>query len=278
MGAIVTPLKTGQNDGLARAILLDRLQSAAYLSREPPAVVTLEDLAEKVRSERVFLDAAVRAQVEVDAIVEELVLDQAVPILPTQRYTPRGLQRRRAWERRRHLEREVERLHVRAHSLTVVHPFYLYADEVEALEKALVDQMPAAPVYRAEDFASPTIYALRGEQDTPRERFTLYPGCASASGSPRVSWAGLDPLQHARALTALYQHARHTEGWPIERLALVLAAMQEIWPEIGRRHPENEGTIAANQLTRLVHSEARVLGITIAEIEEVRIGRAGSVP
>ena len=68
--------------------LLDRLESEHYCPRDPPALTPLSEIARKAGDDDEFLqDAASHTgddDVDVHALVEELVLPNAVPFLPTQ--------------------------------------------------------------------------------------------------------------------------------------------------------------------------------------------------
>ena len=107
---------------------------------------------------------------DLDALVTELAILEAVPFLPVLRYTETGLRKRAEWEHVWELQRKED-----------------------AGEKV---EIPVPPKYQSKDFLKSDFWRLRGGLDVPKERWISYPGCErGADGSLVVAWAGWDHLQ-----------------------------------------------------------------------------------
>jgi hypothetical protein len=134
----------------------------------------------------------------------------------------------------------------------------------DAGEKVTID---VPPRYSSDDFASHTIWQLRGKLDVPRERFISYPGCESDEDhQPVYGWAGWDHLQRAQALAALHLKRKDGEGWQKERLTPMLAGLLELIPWVKQWHnePSDEfgGLRMGDYFQQFLDGECRQLGLT----------------
>lgn len=270
------PWKKREEDALT-TWLLDRLETRRYIPQAPdaltltadpdapraadvPAELTpIADLAREARRDEHFQAVAARLTgdptCDLDRLVHDLILSESVPFLPSQRYKPSGIRRRRDWEKVWALQRRED------------------AGETDL-------DIPKPPTYRQSDFQSASIYKLRGKLDVPRERFTLYPGChltdpTAPAPSPMVTWAGLDHLQRARALATFYYQAKDTHGWPPDRLLPLLAGLKDLLPWLHQWHPQVDPTFGQSFgefIQSMLDEQAHELGVTFAEIDHARLG------
>jgi hypothetical protein len=140
---------------------------------------------------------------DLESFVIRLVTPEAVPFLPTFRYTETGLRKRAEWEEVWKLQREEDA-----------------GKQVE---------IPVPPKYGPKDFLKADYWRLRGGLDVPKERFILYPGLErDADRTPVLGWAGWNHLEQARALSGYYQRMRTEEGWEPERLKPILAGLLDL--------------------------------------------------
>jgi hypothetical protein len=136
-------------------------------------------------------------------VVIELAMSEAVSFLPVLRYTETGLRRRAEWDQVWRLQREEDR-----------------GSNVE---------IPVPLKYTAKDFQRAEYWRLRGGLDVAKERFILYQGFQRESDdTPVLGWAGWSHLDQARALAAYYQRMRTEEGWEPERLKPILAGLLDL--------------------------------------------------
>ena len=179
--------------------MLDHLE-APDLWTEPQLATTAE-LADRVREDDEFLQAAElyteRADFDVGDLVARLVEDESVPLLPVFRYKPSGLRKREAWERTWDLQRREDAIDART-GLPAADPGHLTAEAAVALKAAEVGRIPVPPRYTSADFRKGTWWRLRGKLDVPKERFVSLPGCErDADPSLVVGWAGWNALEQS---------------------------------------------------------------------------------
>ena len=232
------PQAAGQPERFSRTLrhwLLDRLESERYWPE--PQLQTTRTLADQVQFDSDFMQVAelYRGYVgfDVHTLVAELVEAEAVPFLPVLRYKTTGLRKRDIWERTwelqhredaidadvaatltRHLDESTEQFQAR-----------LTAAQRHRQQEDIGDISPP-PKYTAADFHNATCWRLRGPLDVPKERFISYPGCSRAHDPTLViAWAGWDHLQQARALAAWYTEMVEQEGWAVDRVTPLLAAV-----------------------------------------------------
>lgn len=239
-----------QEERALRNWLLDRLESDRYWPRpeqQTPELQTCAQLTDQARRDDEFLQVAAlyrkREDFDVAALVEELVASESVPFLPVLCYKAAGLRKRKVWE-------EVWDLQRREDS----------GEEVE---------VPVPPRYNKGDFENDTSWKLRGKLDVPKERFISYPHCErEADPSLLVGWAGWDHLQQTQALVS-YFDARRREGWDSDRLVPLLAGLDQLVPWLRQWHNEIDpefGDSPADAYARMLESDARELGLTLADI------------
>lgn len=214
-------------------------------------------LADRVRRDEDFLVVARlysgRPDVDVEALVKELVLEEGVPYLAAFRYAEAGLRKRALWEETWALQRREDR-----------------GEDVETI--------PVPPKYDSKDFAKASYWKHRGKLDVPKEEFVLYPGAERAvDPSPVCGWAGWDHLQRAKALSAWYEKVKANEGWPKEKLVPLLAGLQELVPWLLQWHDEVDpefGIGMGTYFADYVEQEARSLGLLPADLANWRPAKA----
>lgn len=227
--------------------LLDRLEDGRYWPEL--RLTSSARLADRVREDAEFMQLAElyrgRGDFDVTRLVTELVEAEAVPFLPVLRYTPTGMQKRRAWEECWALQRR--------------------EDAGEA-----VGEISVPPKYASGDFKKGTYWRLRGKLDVPKERFVLYAHAERATDpTPVLAWAGWDALQQAQALAAYFIDMKESEGWSPERLTPLLAGLLELLPWLRQRHndvdPETRLRMG-DYFAQFLDEEARALGLTLEDV------------
>ena len=270
-----------------RQWLCDRLESPAYVpqaDREDQAaqqqaqVMTTRELADVAARDEAFMAVAARytgdASFEVEALVAQLVLEEAVPFLPAQRYKKSGLERRRVWERVWDEQRQEDAIDARC-ELPEDHPEHLTPAQADALKAEQVGDIEKPPNYRKSDFQSGPTYRLRGKLDVPKERFVHLQGCAPEGAPEVVLWAGLDHAQRARALAGYYNRVKTQEGRDPGRLGKLLAGILDLVPWVKQWHNELDpltNTRLGDFIEGFVEQEARELELGVEGVEAVRMG------
>ncbi|HPA52696.1 MAG TPA: BREX-2 system adenine-specific DNA-methyltransferase PglX, partial [Thermoanaerobaculia bacterium] len=231
-----------------RSWLLDRLEEPRCWpvdAQGAPSLQSAVHLCDRVRHDEEFRRVAElnagRPDVDLEKLVADLALEEAVPYLAAFRYTDDGLRKRAVWERTWDLQRR--------------------EDAGETLD------IPVPPKYAREDFRKGSYWSLRGKLDVPKERFVHYPDASRAADpSPVLGWAGWDHLQRARALAAYYLRMKTDEGWPPERLVPLLAGLAELLPWLRQWHDDLDpatGERLGTWFAAFVADEARELGTTV---------------
>lgn len=267
--------------------MLDRLESARYVpqadredsfAQQQPRLMSVKELVTEAELDEEFVQVAARytgqPHVEVGPLIKTLVMEEAAPFLPTQRYKPSGLERRKEWEQVWRLQRVEDAIDARA-QLEPEAEGYLTQEQAEALKAEQVGALGAPPSYTSKDFVSNAVYSLRGKLDVPKERFIWYQGCDGEDGWPVVAWAGLDHKQQALALAAYYHQANQVFGFEPARLLLLLAGMQDLLPWLEQWHNALDpltGVRFGEFLRGFVAREAVALGLDLEAVERARIG------
>ncbi|MCB1601245.1 MAG: BREX-2 system adenine-specific DNA-methyltransferase PglX [Xanthomonadales bacterium] len=231
--------------------LLDRLESPRYWPRKPeaPQLSTSWRLSEAARSDANFLVIAAlytgRADIDLAAMIAELVASESVPFLPAQRYSESGARKREQWLATWSLQRRED------------------AGED-------VGKIPVPPKYKSTDFSKPGYWKLRGALDVPKERWINYPACErGADASLPIVWAGWNHLQQAQAVAAYYMEMKDVEGWPAARLLPLLAGLQELVPWLQQWHNQVDphfGERMGDFYAGFLADEARALGFTLGDL------------
>lgn len=238
-----------------RSWLLDRLEEPRCWpldSTGAPSLLSAVQLCDRVRHDEEFHRVAElysgRPDVDLEKLVADLCLEEAVPHLASFRYSDDGLRKRAVWERTWDLQRR--------------------EDAGESLD------IPVPPKYAREDFRKGNYWSLRGKLDVPKERFVHYPGSERAADpSPVLGWAGWDHLQRARALAAYYLRMKTDEAWPPDRLTPLLAGLAELLPWLKQWHDDVDpatGERLGTWFGAFVADEARELGTTVEALDAWR--------
>jgi hypothetical protein len=231
-----------------RSWLLDRLEEPRCWpvdAQGAPSLQSAVQLCDRVRHDEEFLRVAElyagRPDADLEKLVADLALEEAVPYLAAFRYTDDGLRKRAVWERTWDLQRR--------------------EDAGETLD------IPVPPKYAREDFRKGSYWSLRGKLDVPKERFVHLPAAERAADpSPVLGWAGWDHLQRARALAAYYLRMKTDEGWPPERLVPLLAGLAELLPWLKQWHDDLDaatGERLGTWFAAFVADEARANSTTV---------------
>jgi hypothetical protein len=247
-----TPWGTLEQTAL-RDWLLARLELPRYWPTspdQPPQLTSTSRLADAARLDADFMQMAElyagHADFDPSQLVAQLVVSEAVPFLPSLRYTEAGLRKRTQWEDTWALQRR--------------------EDAGEA-----VGNIPVPPKYKSTDFLKTDVWRLRGGLDVPKERWISYPGCErGADGSLVIAWAGWDHLQQATAIASYYLDMKESEGWPPERLQPLLAGLLELVPWLEQWHNDVDpvfGERMGAYYKGFVTEEARAQGFTIDDLK-----------
>ena len=229
-----------------RGWLQGRLEDARYWLRLE--LRTVRQLAADAEADGEFMAVAELMQgtaaFDVAGLVKSLVVPEAVPLLPAERYKAPGLRKRAEWEQtwakqRREdvIDREVADALERKAGETVT----LYAERLDKAQRqrkaAEVGAIARPPKYKTSDFVRTDYWRLRGKLDVPKERFVSVPqGSPDTDPSLLVGWAGWTYLEQAQALAARINDAHAREGWAPERLTPLYAGLAELEPWLLQWH------------------------------------------
>jgi N-6 DNA Methylase len=204
---------------------------------------------------RLFVDDAVESVLlaicrENDQNPDDLIRQQSVPFLSAYRYSSKGLEVRERWLETWQAQRAED-------------------------ERGAPGAIQVPPKYGQDDFASSTIWSLRGKLDVPKERFISYPGCESDENKePVYGWAGWDYLQRAVALAGLYQDRKQREGWTKDRLQPMLAGLLELLPWLKQWHHEPSAELGgerpSDQFEAFLNAECSEFGFTSDDLRAWR--------
>ena len=237
-----------QEQRALRNWLLDRLESPACWPEL--RLATVRTLAERAATDTDFQQVATRYTghqgVELEPLIADLVESESVPALPAQRYKPSGLAKRADWERTWALQRREDEID--AEVATALPRRDTETEEAHAArigteqrrrKQDEIGSLPPTPKYRAADFRKPGYWRLRGALDVPKERFVSLPQMSrDTDPTLLVAWAGWNPLELCRAVAAYSTEVTERDGWPPERLAPLLAVIQENLPWMKQWHNE----------------------------------------
>ncbi|WP_244908997.1 BREX-2 system adenine-specific DNA-methyltransferase PglX [Malikia spinosa] len=304
-----TPAWADQEQAALRDWLLARLESPALWPAsvdQPPQLTSTSRLADAVSRDADFLQIAAlyagHADFDLAQLVAGLVAAEAVPALPTQRYTDTGLRKRGQWQDTWALQRREDAIDAELDVLQQARRQELLqivkdvaqgaepdADALAWVQKKLdeefvplrkerkareVGAIPVPPKYQSKDFLKADVWRLRGGLDVPKERWVSYPGCERGTdGSLVIAWAGWDHLQQATALAGYYLDMKDSEGWAPARLQPLLASLLELVPWLQQWHNELDpvfGERMGDYYLSFVTEEARALGFTLDDLRAWR--------
>jgi hypothetical protein len=236
-----------QVEAALKTWLLDRLESPRYWP-EPAGLTSTARLSAEVRTDPDFVQVAKlyagREDVDIAALVAELVKAEVVPFLAGLRYSDSGMRKHQQW---------------------------LETWELQRREDAGQDvgEIPVPPKYVMVDFQG-VAWEHRGKLDVPKERFISYPGAErETDASLVIGWAGWDHLARARALATWYLQARR-DGRDPEHLKPLLAGLAELVPWLRQWYDEPNPDPAldrpGSQIAALVDAELRALHLTADDL------------
>ncbi len=189
-----------------------------------------------------------RGDLDVAALVAELVKGEAVSYLSALRFNDAGLRRHAQWLETWALQRREEA-----------------GEEVKTI------LIP--PKYTKTDFVG-VAWEHRGKLNVPKERFVSCPGAERLTDSSLpIGWAGWDHLARARALATWYLQARR-DGRDIAYLTPLLAGLAELVPWLRQWYDEPNPDPAldrpGSQIAAFVDAELRALHLTADELAGCR--------
>jgi hypothetical protein len=233
-----------QQQAALKRWLLDRLESPTYW--RSPEIVTTNRLAAMAQLDADFVSVAQiyfgRTDVDIPALIAELVSGEAVPFVAAGRYKESGLRKRAEWERTWDLQRAEDAIDARG-ALPEHHRDYLSATGVAAAKDAL-GPIGKPPEYKNVDFIG-VAWSHRGKLDVPKERFISYPGLERpGDNSLAVGWAGWNHLERAQVLVTFYFANARNET---ERALPVLAGLAEVAPWVRQWHNDDNDDPALNR-------------------------------
>jgi hypothetical protein len=300
-----TPAWDDLEKAALRDWLLDRLERPAFWPSSvdiQPQLTTTNRLADLARADPAFMQVAElyagHADFDPARLVSELVVAEAVPLLPVQRYTDDGLRKRAQWENTWALQRREDAIDAqvvadeadgwRSEFAAMARNTFgsdtsddarawidqklaaeikRYQDERKAAE---VGTVPVPPKYKSSDFLKTDFWRLRGGLDVPKERFVSFPGAErGADGSLVIAWAGWNHLQLATALAGYYGDMKDNEGWEPARLQPLLAGLLELVPWLEQWHNDLDPVFGERMGTYykgFVTEDARALGFTLDDL------------
>ncbi len=235
-----------------------------------------------------------RNDFDVARLVEELIEDESVPLLPILRYKPGAMEKRQAWERTWEAQRQEDRLSDRLSAisdrLSAISGGLAKATDDEkrrleaGLEKltaercsltaercSLTASVPVPPEYKTGDFQKTGYWRLRGKLDVPKERWVSFSHCAGEDGCTVIAWAGYNHLQLARAIGTYYAEVKEKGGGQDARLMPLLASILELVPWLKQWHNEMDPEYQmkmGDYFAGFVEGEAKELGLTVQQIRE----------
>ena len=277
-----------QEQRALRNWLLDRLETPAYW----PALrlATVRTLAERAAIDTDFQQVATRYTghqgADLEPLIADLVESESVPALPAQRYKPSGLAKRADWERTWALQRREDEIDAEVAATlprrdTETEEAHAARIETEQRRRKQdeVGSLPPPPKYRSADFRKPGYWRLRGALDVPKERFVSLPQMnRDTDPTLLVAWAGWNPLELCRAVAAYSTEVTEQDGWPPERLAPLLAVIQENLPWLKQWHneidPEYDQRLG-DFFESFLHARLSELGLTEDDLRSWTPAKSG---
>lgn len=260
-----------------RTWLLDRLESLSHPTSEDPRLFSVSELAERTRADADFQRVADlytgRPDFDLTALVADLVASESVPSLPGQRYKDTGLRKRTQWEDTWTKQRAEDAITARLTAQGLTGDALKQA--IHTAVKTEIGDIPVPPKYTSADFY-PGFWKLRGKLDVPKERWISYPGAErNVDPTPVLAWAGLNHLQQAQAVAALFERLK-SDGASEVQLSRVLASLAELIPWLRQWHNEIDpsfGERMGDFFATFVEQEAQRLQLTAESLKEIAYSR-----
>lgn len=202
-------------------------------------------------------------------LVEDLVGEESVPLLPVLRYTESGLRKRAEWETTWDLQRQEDAIDARM-KLPKDDPRHLTLFAAKDLKATQIGDIAVPPKYTTPDFRQTSYWKLRGKLDVPKERWVTFPHCEGADGTLAIAWAGYNHLQLAQAVAAHYVHIEQEIGGTGDpRLQPLLAALIELLPWLKQWHNDLDPAFnmrMGDYYEGFIQEQARKMGKTQDEV------------
>jgi hypothetical protein len=264
--------------------LLDRVESAPWWPE--PALQTVDSLASRAEQDADFMAIAAlyvgQEGFALHPLLVKLLTSESVPALKVLRYAETGLRKHADWERIWGLQRQEDAIDAQ-----VARKMPRQAEESEAdwearvrpelllRKREQIGDIAIPPKYSAGDFLSATIKRLRGELDVPRERFfTLAKG--DSPGELLYGWAGWNHAQRVQAIAGTYTDAESRQGWSVQQLVPLLAAVEEELPWVLQWHNEIDselGVRLGDYFREWLGTELQKHGLTREDLAQWRPAR-----
>jgi hypothetical protein len=243
-----------------------------------PHLVTANQLADVVQSDKKFLEAAEvyvgASGFSVPKLIRTLVESESVPYLPVHRYKDSGLRKRHDWEETWELQRKEDAVEARVRNAHAGEPEEKLKERVRKAQQTEVGDIAVPPKYASADFAKSSYWTLRGKLDVPKERWISYPGAERAGDeSLLIAWAGWDHLQQAKALSEYFIDAQQNQGFQTDRLKPLLAGLADLIPWLKQWHnaPDpNLGMGLGDYFAGFLEENCRLLEITVKDADRAR--------
>lgn len=254
------------------------LHLSSFAASSGPHLASTNQLAEAVQSDAAFLEVAEiyhgSTGFSVAKLVQELVEAESVPNLPVHRYKDTGLRKRKDWEHVWELQRREDEVET---GVRIAETEKIEEELKKLIRKAQLEkvgEVPIPPKYASADFKKASFWKLRGKLDVPKERWIVYPGAErDGDPSPLIAWAGWNHLQQAQALAEYFLDAKQNQGWPPEKLRLLLAGLLDLLPWLKQWHNDPDpdyGMGLGDYFDGFLNEECRGLSTTVEELNGIR--------
>ena len=185
--------------------LADGFRPNSFPAQSKPALVSLQELADAVAADQLFLQTAALylGQDGFDSLklLEDLCLPESVPYLPVQRYKLTGLRKREDWEETWGKQRHEDAAEARVREENPDLNAESLKELIRETQLSEVGSLTVPPKYGKKDFCKDDYWKMRGKLDVPKERWISYPGLereTSGDRSTLIAWAGWDHAQQAQ--------------------------------------------------------------------------------
>ncbi|WP_416670061.1 DUF7008 domain-containing protein [Egbenema bharatensis] len=238
-----------------------------------PALISTAKLADIARQDPEFLQVgelySKSPAFDVLKLVNDLIEQESVPLLPVLRYKPTGLRKRQDWEHTWTLQRQEDAIDART-QLPKDDPNYLDLAQAKTLKAKAIGDIPVPPKYTTSDFQKTHYWKLRGKLDVPKERWIRFPYSETDDEQPVIAWAGYDHLQLALAISAYFVHIKEEIGGSGDpRLVPLLGCLIELLPWLKQWHNDLDpayGLKMGDYIEGFIQEEARQLNQTPDQI------------
>ncbi|RAY15943.1 BREX-2 system adenine-specific DNA-methyltransferase PglX [Actinomadura craniellae] len=223
-----------------------------------PRTITVNRLADHLRKDANFVSVVelyAGKDIDLSAILVEILDTEHVPYLSALRYKEAGLRIRAQWESVWELQRDED-----------------------STQKKL--DIPVPDKYKGADFIKQSYWSNRGKFDVPKERFISYlGGSTDGDESLLLGWAGWNHREQAHALMMLIEQRTTSDGWGRERLTPLIAGLAEVMPWVKQWHGEIDplfGQSPAQAYEAYLEAQKQRHGLTDDDLKAWRLPKRTS--